>query len=847
MPFDPWRGFRLRLRRPVVRPGDNPLLVYADAYALPMLAGVLVVLVATLAVVLLASRSGGSSNRNRSLAVTSATRQPSGAGSRTGGTPPSATTMTIHGAALAGESNTPLSNPDVQVAVEGGSCQDYAVSAAGTTSGGTFSLELPGGCAPPGARIYFRIAGEDQPGAPPNQLEPACVSSDGGAFTGSLAYAPGDDRAVRLRPGCADQPSALVFVPGKSAPPPATDGGLSPALVIASEPGLPGGIPAADQYDLAAYTPGLPGGILVAAALGAPTSAAAAAGQPAPGQTVPTPPPPPLISGMPVPGATPQAGVAVVPPASAPAGQPQTGVPPGTTGTNGPVVVSPPSVSVPAPVITTPPIVAAPTATDGSAGTVPAPGVIGTLPATGATGVMTLDVTVVDAQGQPVVEPRAQVYFGGSLCADETAASKDAATVQLTLPGACAGLVAGAQLAFRAGGFDPNAGPTEGPVVQPLAVCSTDEAGTPLPVTFQPGASGIPVRLTVGTQGSVADCPQAPAAVTPAATGGMALSLSVRAADPADLFASPAVRVYAGGQQCGEASSSGSLVVHVAIAAGCGRPGDVLSFEAGGVDSHQEQPVPLAPACSFELLLGASPEGTPAYQPVTLAAGSERFVSLILAPLDGCPAPGTAVPPTPTPTPAAGATMTLTLSILDPALPQAPLERPAVTALVGGKPCARATSIDTQSVVLTLPPSCGAAGAPLSFAVSALDPRYTRSGDTPACAVAPPQPTDTAATYHPTPLPAAFQLGTTVAYSLLPSTSPCPGGAGGSPTPTASSTAIGTPKPGSTPVPATATPVVPASTPAAAPAATPVPQTTPAPPQAPTPTPSTPNVEPIPR
>src|SRR5262249_1474721 len=148
-----WRGFRPSLRRPAVRPGDNRLLVYADAYALPVLAAVLVVLGITLAVVLLAGRSGGANNRSKSLAVASATRPPSNVSNRTGASP--AAGMTIHGTALADDSGAPLSNPEVQVAVDGGGCPDYTVSSPGD-AGENFALELPAGCATAGARIYFR-------------------------------------------------------------------------------------------------------------------------------------------------------------------------------------------------------------------------------------------------------------------------------------------------------------------------------------------------------------------------------------------------------------------------------------------------------------------------------------------------------------------------------------------------------------------------------------------------------------------------------------------------------------------------------------------------------------------
>lgn len=826
MPFDPWRGLRPWYRRPVVRPGDNRFLVYADAYALPVLAAVLVVFGVTLAAVLIAGRNGGSARRNAPLSIASATRvaPPSAATGAT--TPSSADAMTIHGVALAAPGGQPVPRPDVQVAVEGGDCSDYTVADSGPAPGDAFTIALPGGCAAAGARIYFRVAAQDQAGAPPQALEPACVSS-GGAFSGSLAYAPGADAAVQLQPGCADQPSSLSFVPGRAAAP-ANAADLSPALVLALEPGVPGGIPAADQYDLAAYTPGLPGGILVADDLGGASTAAGA------------PPQPPLVSGMPNTAATPQAGVAVVPPAAqpAPASPPITAAnPAGGSVVTPPIASNPAAVSPPASV-PAPPVFSTPPPTDGSAATIPAPGAIGTLPASSTGGVMTLDVTVVDAQGQSVAEPRAQVYFAGALCADETAAAKDDATVRLTLPGTCLNLAAGATLAFRAAGFDPS----QGPVVQPLAACSTDEAGTLLAVTYQPGASEIPVRLTVGAQGSPTDCPAAPAATAPSASGGMMLSVSVRAADHPDLFASPAVRVYAGAQPCGEASSSGSLVVHVTLPAGCGQPGDVLSFEAGGIDSSGDQQLSLAPACSFELVFGQSAAGVPAYQPVTLAPGANRFVPLILGALDGCPAPGAPPATQPGTQPATGA-MTLTLSIVDPALPQAPLERPAVTALVGGKPCARGASIDTQSVVIALPQACGAAGAAVSFTVSALDPRYTQSGDTPACAVDPPQPTDTARTYRPTPRPVAFQPGASPTYSLLPSAGPCPGAAPATP----SATSSAAPTPTATAGPRTPTPG--AAAPAVSPArATPSPQATlPPPTPAPTPEQPTPFIEPVQR
>ncbi|MHB8576519.1 MAG: hypothetical protein ACYDCQ_14450 [Dehalococcoidia bacterium] len=415
-----------------------------------------------------------------------------------------------------------------------------------------------------------------------------------------------------------------------------------------------------------------------------------------------------------------------------------------------------------------------------------------------------------------------QAFAGGAVCDDESAAGTGSATVMILLPGACQNLQPGGVISFKAGGSDL----VSGPVDPPLGACPVTGNDPPVyaPVTFTPGgdSAGQSVTLMVAGSQPLAGCPRdAPAGAGNAGT--MQLSLSVRAHDSAELFSSPSVRVYAGTAQCGEAASQGTLVVHVTLPAGCAKPGDLLTFEAGGQDTRKEQPTPLTPACAFELVFGGYAEASPVYTPVTFAPGT-RFVPLILSALPGCPGPG-AVPVQP-----ADQGMTLTLSLVDVARPDVPLERPTVTVTVGGTPCVRGSSIDTPALVLTLPKTCGTAGAAITFLVSALDPRFQQPAPVSACAVDPPAADQAAPGYRPVPKAVTFQPGQSATFGLLPGNSACSGVA----TPGAS------PPPGGTPTAGASTPPSPApATPAPTKA---VVTATPSPTPSPTPAPPPPNI-----
>lgn len=574
--------------------------------------------------------------------------------------------------------------------------------------------------------------------------------------------------------------------------------------------GFPGAIAATDVQPFP-LSPGFPGNIPLSGS---------EAGDGADAGPLPAPP---ALGGLPAALGSSQAPPAGVPPLVQPTPLPAVPAAPGRSPTpaiGGPApIVNPAPVAQPVvqPVVQS--VAAAPPITPSVAAT---PSIATPLPA------MVIEVTLRDASGAILPGPRVQARFDDDLCADETAVSAAAESVRLTLPGACAALTAGDVVTFRVTGLAA----ARVPAVNPAPACAVtfDDAPPTLPVyapvVYTPGASDVPVTLLLAGPQPLAGCPPDAGTVTDggvgqAGQGGqggqMTLSVAVRAADRADTLVAPSVRVYAGARLCAEAASSGAIVVQVTIPQGCGRGGDALSFEAAGLDNREQTPGSPAPACAFEYVFGAAAPPAPAYQPVTLTAG-ERFVALILATLPGCPMPG--APPAIAPP---SDDMTLTLSAIDPATPAAPLDRPEVTVFVGATPCARAASLSTQQVALTLPRSCGAAGAPLSFRVSALDPRYQRSGDAGACAIVPPGANVSARTFQPALAPVTFAPGASATYALLL-------GAGCLPAPVASpipasATLTATP----TPPPATTTPAISAATASATPSPTPAPAPTPQP------------------
>src|SRR5262249_44611925 len=131
--------------------------------------------------------------------------------------------------------------------------------------------------------------------------------------------------------------------------------------------------------------------------------------------------------------------------------------------------------------------------------------------------------------------------------------------------------------------------------------------------------------------------------------------------------------------------------------------------------------------------------------------------------------------------------------VLDPGLPGAPLERPAVTVLANGVACVHQESLDTQTVVLSLPATCGAAGAALSFRYTALDPRFHGTSEMTACAVGVP-PLGDAAGYKALPQQATLQPGSTASFGLASDTAVCgtrPAGGTTTPAPTPAAAANG--------------------------------------------------------
>ncbi len=362
-------------------------------------------------------------------------------------------------------------------------------------------------------------------------------------------------------------------------------------------------------------------------------------------------------------------------------------------------------------------------------------------------------------------------------------------------------------------------------------------SGIPTPPVVAPPAAVVnpPAAAAAVVQGVVSAPPVGEPALEPAVppSGTLLLSVAVRAADRPDALVSPTVRVFANGVECAEATDLGAIVVQVAVPDGCGQPGDLLSFEAGGLDSRAAVPAEPAPACPVELVFDAGGQPLPAYQPVTLAPGP-RFVTLDLADLPDCPAPGAAATPT-------GEDTTLALTVLQHDTPGAPLERPTVTAYVGSAPCARNTALAGQLLVLTLPAACGQPGAAVTLRASALDVRYQRGGDAATCPIAPPPLGVAVADFQPQPQPITLQPGGTITAALL--LDGCPGGAlTAAPAPTAPTatasvpTATATVPPSPTPSPAPAP--GPSITPAADPTGTPAPRTGATPADSPVPTPT---------
>ncbi|HZQ35955.1 MAG TPA: hypothetical protein VFD32_08485, partial [Dehalococcoidia bacterium] len=344
--------------------------------------------------------------------------------------------------------------------------------------------------------------------------------------------------------------------------------------------------------------------------------------------------------------------------------------------------------------------------------------------------------------------------------------------------------------------------PPSGIPTPPLAV--------PPPAVVNPSAAPVaaPVVQNVVSAPAAVDVPPAPAAQI---EGTMLLSVAVRAADRPDALVSPVVRVFANGEECAEATGLGAIVVQVAVPDTCAEPGDLLSFEAGGLDGRAATPSGLAPACPVELVFDATGQPAPAYQPVLFAA-EPRFATLDLADLPDCPAPGAAAPP------AADGT-TLTLTVLQKDTPGAPLERPSVTAYVGSAPCARNAALAGQQLVLTLPAACGQPGAAVTLRAAALDVRYQRTGDAATCAIEPPPIGVSVPGFQPQPQSITLEPGGAFTAALL--LDGCPAAVlTAASAPATPSATVAPPSPSS---PA-ATPAAPATTPAGV-AATPHPAT----------------------
>ncbi|HLZ72696.1 MAG TPA: hypothetical protein VKV26_22560 [Dehalococcoidia bacterium] len=413
-----------------------------------------------------------------------------------------------------------------------------------------------------------------------------------------------------------------------------------------------------------------------------------------------------------------------------------------------------------------------------------------------------------------------------------------------TVPGLPAALAPGQATpppGIPAGAAQPpssvSAGVATPPVLNPPpSGIPTPPVGVPPPVVVNaaPAINSPPISIPVVQ--SVAAAPPGPLLVSPppaaqAARGAMLLTFTVRAADRPDALVSPTVRVFANGQECADATGTGSILVELALPESCAQTGDLLSFEAGGLDSRAAAASDPTPACPFELQFDPAGQPAPAYQAVMLAAGP-RFVTLILAALPDCPAPGAAA------TAAPSTDTTLTLGLLQMDTPGAPLERPTVTAYVGGAACARSTALAGTSVVLTLPERCGQPGTAVALRASALDVRYPGGGDTAGCSVAPPPLGVSVPDFQPTPLPIAMQPGSALAAALLlGDCAATPAAATASPTaatttlipatsPAATATPAPTSPPAATPTRGRTPSIAPASTPnstPATPAATPTP------------------------
>jgi hypothetical protein len=381
---------------------------------------------------------------------------------------------------------------------------------------------------------------------------------------------------------------------------------------------------------------------------------------------------------------------------------------------------------------------------------------------------------------------------------------------------------------------------TPPPPNPPPSGIPTPPVAVPPPAVVNPAPAAAPVVQSVVNAPPAIEPPSEPAAQ---AAGTMLLSVAVRAADRPDALVSPSVRVFANGEECAEGTGVGAILVQVAVPDSCAQPGDLLSFEAGGLDSRAAAPSEPAPACPVELLFDATSQPFPAYQPVEFAAGP-RFVTLDLADLPDCPAPGAAA------VPASADETTLTLTVLQRDTPGAPLERPTVTAFVGPVPCARNTALAGQQVVLTLPAACGQPGAAVILRASALDVRYQRGGDAPACPIVPPPAGVSVPDFQPQPQPIGLQPGAVLTAALL--LDGCPAGtltaASAPATPSATATASAAPSPAPSPAPVTtpggagtataavATSTGASATPAADPTSTSVATVSPAPTSSPVPT-----------
>lgn len=131
------------------------------------------------------------------------------------------------------------------------------------------------------------------------------------------------------------------------------------------------------------------------------------------------------------------------------------------------------------------------------------------------------------------------------------------------------------------------------------------------------------------------------------------------------------------------------------------RPADAqfLPTPPGFVQLACAQPAVQAAYTGFCAPFGPTPTPVPTTTPVPTAT----------------PCPFFLCPPTPGPTPAPGP-MTVQVIILQasgaPVLPGT-----TVAANVGGVPCASTQTTFFNRALLPLPPSCGAAGAPVSFTV----------------------------------------------------------------------------------------------------------------------------------